>query len=450
MRCFRRIILDAEITGRQYDIVLIEKSFGIVNNMSLSFFMEDDMVFAMDYLLLEMKDTTLNKFEWKLQDIKFLIQGYHYRVLNKIPLDRLRESLIVILREDGDMKYLIPTIDLMLKRINIKYRKNKKRKGSKIGGLKRVVNNKNRKYAYLINLIDKCEILELEKFFNGNNEYLSNMILLKWIIKRERWMTLDFFIEENKNKGIVLEEFIESCLINCEKRYILERFIKAGFRFKINSHITRQDIVNITFSTENKHIINGELVKYAYENMIWKAIEIIAERQERLAEHEEFDKYILDLNEDIELRKGYIDEVCKYGNLERVKKIINEENRPSSQGAANSLLNKDTRIIDYLLTLGIRPTSESLEKTCIDADTNKVKWIHEMKVYPDLNYAGWIINITDKNVMDYLFNNKLINKFIYFEWICANENVETIKELVEEKGLRPGIKTRYCMQTWKY
>lgn len=203
---FKRLFLDVKGKDRTVEIWTIQSRFSLINEHNLVYFLNDELVFVIEYLA-DLINGTFKAYKWRECDIEFLVRRYCDLLLPKVPVDRLRACLLRMLENESGNIGLIPVLDYLVSREDVDSEQD-------------ITDAAGEDHMTFIDVVQRNSEGDMRAILGRNPAYMYNKVVLRWILKTYGWSEFVGIVADEVSKGcmgieIQLDEHTHRYLSGC-------------------------------------------------------------------------------------------------------------------------------------------------------------------------------------------------------------------------------------------
>lgn len=365
-----RLFLDLKDTSRANVIDNLQKTFGLINSDSIGYFINEDMLFAVERFEQDLKKA-IARHRWGKIQVIFVIQSFNNTMLEAVPVSMLKECLKDMLGIQKNVMDLVPAVDFVRRVVErCDVRSIWEMAGPLIP-------------RFLLRL-DANDVREIRSFLIDNPEFVRSTPLVKWIATSDENLVnvLEIFLERRRMLG---ENYADNpCFLNNLSKDMLKKLKGTGIFIgvDINNISKLQEMCKQTMVDKSVfRVIRYELdlIKMIVSLKEWTLLQTFASR---VHNKDVIDACVMASSRDVV--ESYVRYVCKHSNvvdIERLrgKGVVNREHLHLACAAGNLAVAK------HLMEKGIKPYTMWIYRLCRDGDVGAIKCIVEAGEVP----CGW-------------------------------------------------------------
>lgn len=277
-------------TSRMNDINKMQRCFEIIDDDNLECFMNEDLIFVVKHLHLELQDV-LREYTWSRNDVRFLMTNNHSDLLENVPTRTAKTHILDILKSDKDHINMVPTIYLLCQSIEAECAAEIESKMS-LDARDFIALVKDRSLRWI----------EFRRFFEEHPAYAYSDLVFRWIAHRNVWDDiLCTIIDKRVSDGRLSEEWLDETtstfLLDSSRDKVLRKFRGTGVKLLLcreNAEVV-QSLIRAGLVTESMLYVK----KYDFEILKWLAAkdkwEVVKKLAVKMQDAQAFNEYALGL-----------------------------------------------------------------------------------------------------------------------------------------------------------
>lgn len=413
----KRVLCDIKRNGNLHEIDTLQNEFGIVSRETLGFFMNEELVFVLEHLFYTIEQI-IEEFLWCEENIVFLAEGCHFRILEKVPKNVLVRVLQKIVEKEGVSAHSVIIVDVLLDTCLDEGRLEDTLYGSSL--------------EFVLS-VRSGDIAGLRSFMRTHKESVDARAILRWIGARRRWWAFEAVLEAIKETSGELKDAGNASLYtnDANQMDVLLQFDRTGLRLGMDGGCLSENIMCTIRSMQDTVYITRYHVKMIDALCRSKCWTLIERVRSRIPRKEVLDGYIISISN--VSGQQYANEVCRYGDVRRVKRLFWSGAAPCTHGANNACEHGHLDIVAFLLENGIRPNHLGANSACSEGHKELVVFLLASGIKPDGNGIRDACENGHTEIVQVLFENGLRPDQEGDNYISVYKHIEIV-ELLRKKG----------------